>query len=74
MKLKAEDKPLLPAHRAFVVQFRAETDLEQGRVEHVVSGQATHFYSLKELLTFMGQVLTEVSAQREGSIVNTCKE
>ena len=28
------------------------------RVEHVVSGQATHFASREELLTFIGQVLT----------------
>jgi hypothetical protein len=33
----------------------------EGRVEHVVSGQATHFDSLEELLAFMRRVLTEVS-------------
>jgi hypothetical protein len=31
-----------------------------GRVEHVVSGQATHFYALEELLAFMARVLQEV--------------
>jgi hypothetical protein len=54
-----------PAHlsvtRAFVVQFRADTAVEQrhltGRVEHVVSGQATDFESLETLLAFMAQVL-----------------
>lgn len=55
-----EDPPLSP-HRAFVVQFRAETQVETGRfvgrVEHVVSGQATHFTSLEELLAFIGRVL-----------------
>ena len=58
-ELEAES-PLSP-QRAFVVQFRAETAVErwhvEGRVEHVVSGQATHFDSLEELLTFIGRVL-----------------
>ena len=58
--------PLSP-HWAFVVQFRVGTDVErgrlEGRVEHVVSGQAIHFSSLEELLAFMGRVLTEVRAQ-----------
>ena len=55
-----------PAHlsvtRAFVVQFRADTTVEQGyltgRVEHVVSGQATDFQSLETLLTFIARVLS----------------
>ena len=54
-----------PAHlsvtRAFVVQFRADTTVEQGhlagRVEHVVSGQATDFESLETLLAFITRVL-----------------
>jgi hypothetical protein len=62
--LQAES-PLSP-HRAFVVQFRVETKVARrryaGRVEHVVSGQATHFASLEELLTFIGQVLATVRA------------
>lgn len=57
----AARSPLLPEW-AFVVQFRVETDLKQGhmdgRVEHVVSGQAIRFHSLEELLAFMTQVLT----------------
>jgi hypothetical protein len=40
--------PSLLPELAFVVQFRVETNLEQeqmeGRVEHVVSGQATRFH------------------------------
>ena len=32
-----------------------------GRVEHVVSGQMTHFHALEELLVFMMRVLAEVS-------------
>src|SRR5215470_11688289 len=63
-KLETES-PLSP-YRAFVVQFRTETDVARGqvrgRVEHVVSGQATHFASLEELLTFIGQVLETVRA------------
>ena len=67
MKSRAEETlPLLPQW-AFVVQFRAGTAVEQGqyegRVEHVVSGQAAHFQSLEELLTFIGRVLTTVRNQ-----------
>jgi hypothetical protein len=32
----------------------------EGRVEHVVSGQVTHFHALEELLTFMQKVLDGV--------------
>jgi len=61
-----------PAHssvtRAFVVRFRADTAVEQGhlagRVEHVVSGQATAFQSLETLLTFIARVFC---AEREHS-------
>ena len=53
----------LSVTRAFVVQLRAETAVEQGslagRVEHVVSGQATAFQSLETLLAFIAQVLCE---------------
>jgi hypothetical protein len=63
----AQEEPDLVRRRAFVVQFRAETDLVQarctGRVEHVVSGQATHFQSLEELLAFLTRVLLTVGAQ-----------
>jgi hypothetical protein len=49
------------------VQFRAETEVVhrrfEGRVEHVVSGQATRFHSLEGLLAFMARVLTEVRTQ-----------
>jgi hypothetical protein len=58
----AADNPApLSVTRAFVVQFRADTGVEQGhltgRVEHVVSGQATDFQSLETLLAFMARVL-----------------
>jgi hypothetical protein len=59
------ESPLSP-HRAFVVQFRLETNIAggqvSGRVEHVVSGQTTHFASVEELLAFIGQVLATVRA------------
>jgi hypothetical protein len=62
VKLPADTVHPLPAQRAFFVQVHAEADVAQGRlagrVEHVVSGQATHFASPEELLAFMAQVLT----------------
>jgi hypothetical protein len=69
-------RPALPTDHAFVVQFRAQPDVTplrcEGRVEHVVSGHATHFQSLEELLAFMEQVLATVRApprrrRREGN-------
>lgn len=69
----AQDTPAarpLPAQRAFVVQFPPQAEIAQGlfvgRVEHVVSGQATRFHSLEELLAFMARVLTETRTQGEG--------
>jgi len=67
--MPAQDKPAhLSVHRAFVVQFRSDTAAEQGylagRVEHVVSGQATDFQSLETLLAFIAQVLR---AERDAS-------
>lgn len=51
--MMAQDKPSLPAGRAFAVQLHADARVEQGqfygRVEHIVSYQATHFTSLEEL-------------------------
>lgn len=57
-----ETAPLLPANKAFVIQFRADTDVPQGRltgrVEHIVSGHIAHFQSLDELWAFIGHILT----------------
>ena len=54
--------PLTPQW-AFVVQLRQGTSLSpesvQGRIEHIVSGQANTFSSLEELRAFMARVLTE---------------
>ncbi len=67
MPQSRERKAPLSVHRAFVVHFRTDTDVEQGpvegRVEHVVSGQTTHFGSLEELLTFIARVLASVQAK-----------
>ena len=58
--------PRSPA-RAFVVQFREEPEAVRGRfagrVEHMVSGQATRFYSPEELLAFFAQVLNTMHAK-----------
>ena len=54
------DAPL-SRHWAFVVQLREGTALTpevlHGRVEHIESGQATHFSSVEDLLAFMTRVL-----------------
>jgi hypothetical protein len=56
----------LPTNRAFVVQLRAQPSGAplswDGRVEHVVSGQVTHFHSLEELVAFISRVLAGVQA------------
>jgi hypothetical protein len=66
MTLPSEPAPPLSPHRAFVVQFRAETDVASrhlvGRVEHVVSGRATTFYTLEDLLAFFACMLAERGA------------
>jgi hypothetical protein len=53
-----------PIQHAFVVQFAAETTLDAtgitGRVEHLVSGQATRFQSVAALFAFMAARLQEV--------------
>ena len=55
-------QPTFPTQRAFVVQVHADAEVGQGqvwgRVEHIVSGQATRFQSVETLVRFMVQVLT----------------
>ena len=64
----ATNRPL-PAQRAFVVQLHATAAVAQGqltgRVEHVVSGQAAHFHTLDEMLTFMARVLATLDTTPE---------
>jgi hypothetical protein len=58
-----------PTQHAFVVQFAANTALAAedlaGRVEHVVSGQATQFHSMKALCEFVVQVLQAIHAPED---------
>ena len=65
--MSPEQRPSLPANRAFVVQLRADAKVEQGqwqgRVEHLVSFQAARFQSLEELLAFIVKVLSEPEQQ-----------
>jgi hypothetical protein len=60
----SQPQPTLPTHRAFVVQFRVQPSGAsrgwEGRVEHVVSGQVTHFHALEELQAFIRRVLPDV--------------
>ena len=57
-------EPALPVNHAFVVQFRQQADVTrprcEGRVEHLTSGQATHFSSWEHLRAFIEQVLRSV--------------
>jgi hypothetical protein len=58
----AQRLPSLPSNRAFVVQFRLPSDgnplVWEGRVEHMVSGQAQRFESQEQLWAFITRVLT----------------
>ena len=67
--LPPTDAPLAP-HWVFVVQLRQGTALTpealHGRVEHIVSGQATWITCLTELLAFMAQVLTRLADPQPG--------
>ena len=61
--------PTLPAKRAFVVQLHAEADVVhgpfKGRVEHIVSMEATHFESLEGLTAFIVKILTKQEAEAD---------
>jgi len=63
------ERPLSPA-RAFVVQFREETEdtCERftGRVEHMISGEAARFQSPEELVAFLARVLRAVNTTPPG--------
>lgn len=59
--------PALPSNRAFVVQFRSQSEDTcpqwVGRVEHVTSGNAAHFTSWEQLQQFLAHVLTADAAK-----------
>ena len=67
--MKSKSQPSLPSGRAFVVQLHADADIAKGhvkgRVEHIVSYQATHFDSLGALITFMARMIAEREARDE---------
>jgi hypothetical protein len=69
MEAGNEQRTPLSPHYAFVVQWATDTQIAEGRmlgrVEHVVSRQATHFTSLDELLAFMARVLREVAVHEQ---------
>ena len=62
----AQYRATLPAARAFVVQLRADADLEQGvirgRLEHLTSGVAAVFESAEELVARMHEALRPLAA------------
>jgi hypothetical protein len=69
MNMKSTLPPSLPSNRAFVVQLYAEGEMGQGelsgRVEHVVSMRATHFYSQEELIAFLIQTVLSLEDEEE---------
>jgi hypothetical protein len=64
-----KNKPSLPSNRAFVVQLRWDADVEhgdfRGRVEHIVSMQATRFESFEELRAFIVRMIVAQPADDE---------
>jgi len=58
-------QPPLPTDHVFVVQFQSQgrdhTGRYAGRIEHVVTGRATHFQSWAQLKAFIIQVLAIVA-------------
>ncbi|MGH9845809.1 MAG: hypothetical protein ACREEM_44455, partial [Blastocatellia bacterium] len=69
LPMKGNTKNEWQYQRAFVIQFRPETDLTSGRwvgrAEHVASFEATRFHSLDELLAFLTRMLSEARAREE---------
>ena len=63
----SENDVSLPTNRAFVIQLQANSEVSrvahQGRVEHLASGQATHFPDEHELWAFIDSV---VEKERSG--------
>ena len=53
---------------AFVIQFRPEAEIEsdvfEGRIEHVASARAIRFHSLEDMLIFMARILAEVRTEK----------
>jgi hypothetical protein len=67
----------LPPERAFVLHLDARAQPPRrviGRVEHVTSGRVTHVSSLRELLTFLADVLRQQVAATDGQPSQLSKE
>lgn len=64
MRRPAAGRSPFSIHRAFVVQFRDETDAGHGRVagriEHVASRETETFQSWEEMKAFLKQVLGRI--------------
>lgn len=62
---ESNSKYPLTANRAFVIQFSSDTQLNEnrlnGRIEHIISGEVSHFSSFLELRQFLGRVLDRTS-------------
>ncbi len=60
---RSDTQGTLSPRAAFVVQFLAWSDPRSGviggRVEHIASGRSRRFASLKELLEFLADALTD---------------
>ena len=57
-KSEPRDPCRLSIHRAFVIRVFGRVDAElAGQIEHVVSGDASEFRSVDELLQFIRRVL-----------------
>jgi len=67
------DSPTLSIHRSFVVRIYADRPGRgeiSGQVEHIVSGEAAEFLSIKELLRFFDRLCdrpTRVKIVKENS-------
>jgi hypothetical protein len=63
--VKPEPSPKNLPNLAFVVQFSDPTEAGvtrfAGRVEHVLSGQNTHFETPEELVDFFGRVMNQLT-------------
>lgn len=58
--------PTEPLSCSLQVETKVARGRYEGRVEYVISGQATHFASLEELLMFIGRVLATVRVRHAG--------
>ena len=63
-----QSTPSLPANRAFVIQFRAQPQDKplswEGRIEHMVSGEATRFQSQDDMYRFIARVRGDAQADQ----------